>query len=1458
MKMKKYLLLIVAFFALLTTKAQIVNVCGTDTITLQVQNYENGIIEWQESLDNIIWVTIPDAVGTKYKFFPTETKYYRAQVKTSTCEPLYSDTSLVQLPPTSYAGSDKEVGGNTTILLGNDEVAANGEWSIIAGNGGNILEPINPYSRFTGSFGEEYLLVWTVTNGCGQVTDTVSVIFEEIIAKDNFIVVDMTDSIYSDSTEMASGLYRIRFSDSSIVPFDSCVIIGMREDISFIRNVQSFVLIDSVYHFTTTEGSLEDVIESGSANIGDAVNESIIERGNERYSKFPTRETLKMYSKNKGQVMIYCSDFVDDDGIIINYYRNSIKPNGLKLSLPNMDIFKSPDGNIKLSIENTYVRIQPNFVCQFKIGFFCIKNIKIGLDNGEFEYNYKLKIEAKVEKEWESKKKEFLKVENNVVFMLGPVPVLISSKFSIKAQAKINASAKLLVEESKNYQKNFTALLKGNRLKNVKWVCYSSEKSTHETKVIVQGSLGAEFSIGPEISVELYKVIGPYFALPLKLGAELCVNNNSNWKAEASLKIEGYIGIRAHLGKLELFDVKKKLFSKDLLKPLELPSKIEIDKGNFQSGLAGTTLPVPITVKVTSSYGFGIPLAPVRFEVTNGNGIVSKTIDYTDASGKASVNWTLGSNPENVLKIYVLDCEDENIKNSPLYVYANTTNSPNLCANNDLNITINSTSSTYTPIATGGKTPYLYSTNNVDYSATIPTFNNTNIGEHTFYVKDNNACKTSKTFSIDGFDPCLNSNLTTETFAQSNIVKFIGLNGLSPYQFSVDNENNFSADSIYNNLLLGEHMVYIKDANNCIDSSSFEVDGFIIPAITAEYPVDGANFIPANGVTFAWIAGEYAEEQKIDLYLKLENNAFVLIASNLIDTSYYYSNTLVNAANYSWKIVVKDQNGVEKDSRIFTFKVISAAPAIPSIPNLASPANLSLLPDYSTTLTWNSQVGDFKYDVYLDTKNPPSIKANNLTTNELVVNNLIPGKTYYWKVKIKSLITGEIKESVVWSFDTKQLVLPVPNIISHNTFNGTTYYFLVVSNLNNIPGGICWALHPNPSINDYISEFANQGTYNLPAEFDYNKTYYVRTFARYQSGISYGDTISVTTPFFIDNVIYNSLKQVINFTDFEIDNNKNIYMPFLELESNEPPFIIQPPGSLLLLRGKFPNPAISVIDNDSNIFYGAFSKVSDSIYSLTYSKNNTVTNKQEMVYSKVTADTANTPISIWDDAYGGQWQDMAVGSDNTIHTIYQKADSTTSLRYQSKNGMAAFTLPIDLKENSSKGKIIIDANNIPHVVAQGTTGLIHFTNGVPETIHANVVLTAKPQVFYKTLDTLVVFYTNNAGNSEEPGIYMATKIGNNPWIKTIIDSISNPMSLSAVMMQDNTFRIVSLNQSKNLKYYTSISNTAWNKKTLFEMMNINIDINNIDNSFPRMKVTYDNEIFITYSVFGEIHLIRLR
>ena len=92
-----------------------------------------------------------------------------------------SDQVTIELeaaPTTANAGPDQTVCGPAT-LAANSPTVGTGQWTIVSGTGGNLVDDTDPATTFTGTAGTTYVLRWTITNGsCAPSTDDVSVTFD--------------------------------------------------------------------------------------------------------------------------------------------------------------------------------------------------------------------------------------------------------------------------------------------------------------------------------------------------------------------------------------------------------------------------------------------------------------------------------------------------------------------------------------------------------------------------------------------------------------------------------------------------------------------------------------------------------------------------------------------------------------------------------------------------------------------------------------------------------------------------------------------------------------------------------------------------------------------------------------------------------------------------------------------------------------------------------------------------------------------------------------------------------------------------------------------------------------------------------------------------------------------------------------------------------------------------------
>lgn len=72
-------------------------------------------------------------------------------------------------------------------------------------------------------------------------------------------------------------------------------------------------------------------------------------------------------------------------------------------------------------------------------------------------------------------------------------------------------------------------------------------------------------------------------------------------------------------------------------------SSVTIETGNNQTQAVRQTLPLPLIVRITDSFGNPVAGMPVTWNVVQGGGILLATAATSDSSGRASGVWTLGS-----------------------------------------------------------------------------------------------------------------------------------------------------------------------------------------------------------------------------------------------------------------------------------------------------------------------------------------------------------------------------------------------------------------------------------------------------------------------------------------------------------------------------------------------------------------------------------------------------------------------------------------------------------------------------------------------------------------------------------------------------------------------------------------------------------------------------------------------
>lgn len=152
-------------------------ICGTST-TLAGNAPSSGTGTWSILSGTGGSISNPTSPNSGFSGSAGTTYSLKWNVTNGTC-PSASDTVLISFssnPTTSNAGSDQTVCGTSATLSGNNPTTGTGIWSIVNGTGGTLANASQRNTTFTGSSGNSYTLVWTISNSvCTASTDTVNI-----------------------------------------------------------------------------------------------------------------------------------------------------------------------------------------------------------------------------------------------------------------------------------------------------------------------------------------------------------------------------------------------------------------------------------------------------------------------------------------------------------------------------------------------------------------------------------------------------------------------------------------------------------------------------------------------------------------------------------------------------------------------------------------------------------------------------------------------------------------------------------------------------------------------------------------------------------------------------------------------------------------------------------------------------------------------------------------------------------------------------------------------------------------------------------------------------------------------------------------------------------------------------------------------------------------------------------
>lgn len=855
---------LIIFFSVNVYSQTINSVCAIDSIRLNAENHQFGMLQWEKSVDSINWEPIENANDLSYQFLPKESAYYRVANKFSNCDPQYSPVTLVQTKPTVSITKNRVVNGDFVYLVGNKSAGANGFWTLLEGEGGTIENPESYRTKFTATEGT-YKLKYTLVNDCGMDSDTVQVRFSNPVFYEKIVVIDETDLITSTEEELQQGIYKVTFNDPVPSIDNETFLVGMIEN-GFLRKVVDVTQNDNNFIINTSNALLDDILVSGTLDLSmDQEMESIYEglsRGAESIilTTMPTRKELLTDSRFKsGNRFIYRYETKSSNvlkGVELlknnNTNKGSNEPLGFNYKFKNVKIKLEQYNNFEITT-NGGINIIPNFT---SIVDFSEKYAKIGLDNLEYnvgvDYNVimnfddLLKLEESIGK-WEYTSWHFppnsppiqivwgidLKVEGNIEPFVGGIDFGLYKSGNVRAVLEYNDG---LVSADFWHHKKYLPI----------------------GGINLNAGFKANLSFGPEFSAKVYGGLGPYFYLNYDNELEMAFCQNAGIQTKHDISLKGKLGMKGEIFDFTLFDVARD-FIFDEIQNYQTPSILDYISGNNQIYTVGQPIELPLKILTKSSDGSASSNVKVKFEVLDGNDVLFHNTLTSNSSGSVEYSFTPTTTNISQVKVSAFDCDGEHLSGSP-FMFNLRESGGSICLNSSLYASIIKTGNTIQPKAHLGAAPYTYSTDGINFTSDIPQINSVVGIVYDFYVKDRNGCVAFTSHTREAFS-CKNTDLVVNYTQYGNTIKAEGFGGTPPYQYALVNHTpEFGTSNIFLNVSPHKWLLRVKDANGCISNTVAEVNNntnkvvayFELPKnIHAGQPIFFSN-LSNNATSYSW------------------------------------------------------------------------------------------------------------------------------------------------------------------------------------------------------------------------------------------------------------------------------------------------------------------------------------------------------------------------------------------------------------------------------------------------------------------------------------------------------------------------------------------------------------------------------------------------------------------------------
>lgn len=210
------------------------------------------------------------------------------------------------------------------------------------------------------------------------------------------------------------------------------------------------------------------------------------------------------------------------------------------------------------------------------------------------------------------------------------------------------------------------------------------------------------------------------------------------------------------------------------------------------------------------------------------------------------------------------------------------------------------------------------------------------------------------------------------------------------------------------------------------------------------YPTNQATNRSFSNLVMDWTDAFGATSYEIEID---DDQTFSSSQTHTISTSSYTATNLLPNTEYFWRVKASDGTNWGTSTTVWSFKTNGLDNFY-----LISPTDGAVNQNYtSITLDWSDNTGSTSYEVQIDTTQSFSTTPQTYTssTSTKSINNFLPSKTYYWRVRSFGNGTwGSWTEE--WSFTTKQASTASISELEMNAFtlypNPTTDLVYVKSN----------------------------------------------------------------------------------------------------------------------------------------------------------------------------------------------------------------------------------------------------------------------------------------------------------------------------------------------------------------------------------------------------------------------------